>query len=203
MVGLIVSSFMLGVLFAAPPGAITAEATRRGLARGFNAAWMVELGSLVGDALWAIIALIGAAFIAQSPTARVALGLLGGFMLLRLAWGAARDAWHSVVPQSGASGMAGDFATGVIVSVGNPFAIAFWLGVGGSTVFAAIANPQWNHYIAFFVAFMLGATAWALLISLLVGVGHKRINAQFFRWVNGVAALFLAYFGVNLLWRIY
>ena len=203
MVGLMVSSFLLGVLFAAPPGAITAEATRRGLARGFHAAWMVELGSLVGDALWAIIALIGAAFIAQSAAARIGLGLLGGLMLLRLAWSAARDAWYSVVPQSRANGMAGDFATGVIVSVGNPFAIAFWLGVGGSTLFAAIANPQWNHYIAFFTAFMLGSAAWALFVSLLVGAGHKRIGPRFFRWVNGVAALFLAYFGVNLLWRIY
>ncbi|MCB0142763.1 MAG: LysE family transporter, partial [Caldilineaceae bacterium] len=81
--------------------------------------------------------------------------------------------------------------------------IAFWLGVGGSTIFAAIANPQWNHYIAFFTAFMLGSAAWALFVSLLVGAGHKRIGPRFFRWVNGVAALFLAYFGVNLLWRIY
>lgn len=93
--------------------------------------------------------------------------------------------------------------TGVVVSVGNPFAIAFWLGVGGSTVFAAIANPQWRHYAAFFTAFMLGATAWALFIALMVGLGHKRMSARFFRWVNGVAALCLAYFGLSLLWRMY
>jgi chemosensory pili system protein ChpE len=56
MITLFLASFALGLAFCAPPGAITAEALRRGLARGFRPALLVELGSLIGDATWALIA---------------------------------------------------------------------------------------------------------------------------------------------------
>lgn len=51
---LILSAILLGLAFCAPPGAVTAEAIRRGVARGFGAALGIELGSLIGDAVWAI-----------------------------------------------------------------------------------------------------------------------------------------------------
>jgi threonine/homoserine/homoserine lactone efflux protein len=44
----------LAILFCAPPGAITAQALRRGFVDGFKAAFLLEVGSLVGDATWAI-----------------------------------------------------------------------------------------------------------------------------------------------------
>ena len=49
------AAFGLGLAFCAPPGAVTAEAVRRGLSRGFRAALLLELGSLVGDAFWAAL----------------------------------------------------------------------------------------------------------------------------------------------------
>ncbi len=58
---LFVSAFGLGLAFCAPPGAVTAEALRRGLERGFWSVLLLELGSLVGDATWAALALFGAA----------------------------------------------------------------------------------------------------------------------------------------------
>jgi len=70
MTTLFLSSLVLGIAFCAPPGIITAEAVRRGLARGFRPALWVELGSLNGDATWAIIALAGAAFVVQNAVAR-------------------------------------------------------------------------------------------------------------------------------------
>jgi chemosensory pili system protein ChpE len=129
MITLFLSSFALGLAFCAPPGATTVEALRRGLARGFRPALLVELGSLIGDATWALIALIGAAFLVQNRPARLLLGVVGTWFLLRPAWHALRDAKRGAIPAPKPAAAHGDFTTGAVLSLGNPCAIAFWLGV--------------------------------------------------------------------------
>ncbi len=50
------TAFALGIAFRAPPGPVNAEAGRRGLHRGFRGAFLTEVGALVGDTAWAILA---------------------------------------------------------------------------------------------------------------------------------------------------
>jgi chemosensory pili system protein ChpE len=189
---------MLGIAFCAPPGVVTAESVRRGLDRGFWAALFLQLGSLIGDATWAVIALAGVAFLVQNLWVRFGLGILGSLVLLWLAWGAFRDAWHGKLPQGTGRQSRGDFTTGALLSLGNPFAIAFWLGVGGTAVSSRVANPQMEHNAIFLLAFMLGALAWAFFLASLIAWGQKLVNAAFFRWVNLVCGVFLVYFAVQL-----
>lgn len=200
MVILIWSSMLLGITFCASPGVITAEAVRRGLARGFGAAFFVELGSLVGDATWAIVALIGAAFLIQQPVARLALGFLGGGLLFYLAWNALRDAWRGGMPAARDTRVQGDFTTGAVLSLGNPFEIAFWLGTGGTAVSRVVGHPQPIHFVVFFAAFMVGALVWCFLLAGLIAWGQKFVTARFFQIVNGVCGLYLAWFGIQMLW---
>ena len=89
---LFISSFILAIAFCAPPGIITAETVRRGAARGFVPALFVQLGSLVGDTTWAIIALTGLAFLVQNNTAKIILSVIGILVMLKLAWDALKDA---------------------------------------------------------------------------------------------------------------
>src|SRR5215510_2110420 len=89
------SSFVLAIAFCAPPGVIAAETIRRGTARGFVPALFVQFGSLVGDTTWAIIALTGLAFLIQNNIAKIILSMIGILLMLKLAWGAIRDARHS------------------------------------------------------------------------------------------------------------
>ncbi len=91
MEALFVSAFVMAISFAIQPGPIGFEALRRGISHGWGAALRVELGSLVGDGVWALIALIGAAILFQNPLATLLLGLFGCGLLLRFAW----DAWRA------------------------------------------------------------------------------------------------------------
>lgn len=199
---LILSSMLLGIAFCAPPGAVTAEAIRRGVARGFGAALGIELGSLIGDAVWAIIALVGLAILVQNDLARLLLGAVGVYFLLKLAWGALRDAWQGGMPNPRAVDARNDFFTGAALSIGNPWAVAFWLGVGASTVTNAVAQPQTIHFVVFFVAFMVAATLYAFFMAALIAFGRRYINASFFRVINLACGLFLGYFGLTLFWHV-
>src|SRR5512138_3543459 len=115
---LFISSFFLAIAFCAPPGVVTAETVRRGAARGFFPALFVQIGSLIGDTTWAIIALTGLAFIVQNNTARIVLSLLGIVLMLKLAWGALQDAREGTELESDPSHFhRSDFTNGAFLSL--------------------------------------------------------------------------------------
>lgn len=200
---LFISSFILAIAFCAPPGVITAETVRRGAARGFIPALFVQFGSLVGDTTWAIIALTGLAFLVQNNVAKILLSLVGILLMLKLAWDAIKDARHGKeLDTSPSTSTRGDFANGAFLSLGNPMNIVFWTGLG-TTVFASISgNPQPIHFATFFAGFLGGAISWCFIMAGLVAWGRKFVTPLFFRWVNLTCGLALAFFALQLGWRL-
>ena len=68
MLATIMTGAAIAISFSAPPGPVAMETIRRGLRGGFGPALNVQLGSIIGDFLWFMIALI--------------LGEIGGFLVL-------------------------------------------------------------------------------------------------------------------------
>jgi chemosensory pili system protein ChpE len=193
------SSFLLAIAFCAPPGVITAETVRRGAARGFFPALFVQLGSLVGDTTWAIIALTGLAFVVQNDFAKIVLSLVGMLLMLKLAWGAIQDARHEKELTAASShSHRGDFTNGAFLSLGNPMNIVFWTGLG-TTVFASISGrPHPADFAVFFAGFLSGAILWCFLMAAIVAWGRKFVTPTFFRWVNFACGLALGFFAIQL-----
>lgn len=200
MTPLLISSFVLAIAFAAPPGIITAETIRRGAARGFLPALSVQFGSLIGDTTWAAIALTGLAFVIQNNIARVFLSLVGIVLMVKLAWDAIKDARDGKAPSASSDIAAarGDFASGAFLSLGNPMNIVFWTGLG-TTVFASITGtPQPIHYATFFTGFLGGAIFWCFFMAGLVAWGRQWMTGSFFRFLNAACGLILFYFAFQL-----
>jgi chemosensory pili system protein ChpE len=196
---LFISSFILAIAFCAPPGVITAETVRRGAARGFVPALFVQLGSLVGDTTWAIIALTGLAFIVQNHAAKITLSLIGILLMLKLAWDAIQDARQGKVLQASTVGShRGDFTNGAFLSLGNPMNIVFWTGLG-TTVFASISGtPQPADFAIFFSGFLGGAIVWCFVMAGLVAWGRRFVTPTFFRWVSFACGIALGFFALQL-----
>src|SRR5687767_4373976 len=194
------SSFVLAIAFCAPPGVVTAETVRRGFARGFWPALSVQMGSVIGDATWATLAIAGAAVLIQNPMVRLVLSLVGIGFLAYLAFQAVKGSFVETNIEGTATSERGDFATGMMLSLSNPFAIAFWASVGTSIFVAVPGAPQLAHYATFYVAFFLGVIVWCFFMAGLVAWGRKFITPNFFRWVNLACGLALAYFAAQLGW---
>lgn len=192
----------LGLAFCAAPGALNAEALRRGLARGFSSAFLVEFGSLIGDATWAVIGLTGAAYLVKYHLASVALASLGSAFLFWLAFHALRDAWRGTHPPPRPESRHGDFAAGALISLTNPYSVAFWMGLGGAVSLIGSGRPLVAQYAAFLGAFMLGATLWCLVVSVMIGWGRQLVTPPVFRLINGLCGTVLAYTGVRLVARM-
>jgi chemosensory pili system protein ChpE len=193
------SSFILAIAFCAPPGVITAETVRRGAARGFFPALFVQLGSLVGDTTWAIIALTGLAFVVQNNLAKIVLSLIGILLMLKLAWSAIQDAREAKELQTNLThSHRGDFTNGAFLSLGNPMNIVFWTGLG-TTVFASLSGrPQPGDFAVFFAGFLSGAVLWCFIMAGIVAWGRRFVTPTFFRWVNFACGIALGFFALQL-----
>lgn len=202
MLSLFLASFALGVAFCAPPGAVTAEAIRRGIAHGFRSVLYLELGSLIGDAVWASIALIGVAFLTQNPIVRVVLGLLGAALLFRLAWDALRAAQSGKLPHAQPASHRNSFAAGAALSLSNPTSVAFWLGVGSGFIGGASGISPAVQVTTFFAGFMAACVAWCFFFAGLVAVGRRLLTPPFFRAINLLCGTMLAGLAVLLLVRL-
>jgi chemosensory pili system protein ChpE len=231
------------------------------VAHGFLPALMVGFGSLIGDATWATIALVGLAVLAQNAVLQVVLALTGAGLLFYLARSALLDAhlaaahperhsfaldlgwgllavaglllliqgwpaflagfpsalrwptglalallgWWQIaganpfaLPKPRPASAGGDFATGAALSLGNPWNIVFWLGIGSQQL-ALLDQPQLADYLTFFAGFMTGALLWCFVVAGLVAWGRQFVTPSFFRRVNLVCGLLLGVFALQLL----
>ena len=196
---LFISAFVMAITFAVQPGPIGFEALRRGISHGWGAALRVELGSLVGDGFWALIALVGAAVLFQNPLVTLLLGFFGCGLLLRFAW----DAWQA--SRSGVEVAAADnkrgnhFVAGAMLSLSNPQNITAWLGMSGVIVALGFLDPEPLHILVFFSGFMIAQVCWCFFFATVVEFGRRLLSQRLFRWINLACAVFLAYMGLALL----
>lgn len=200
----------MGIAFAAPPGVVMTETFRRGIARGFSAALYVQLGSLIGDATYCVLALAGVAVLAQNPITQRVLGIVSVLFLLYLAISGivselrntsqATSAQISqrpnnvTTPQSGSKNA---FLTGMFLSLTNPWAIGFWLSLGG-TLASYGAIESGGTMALFFTGFFGTCLAFAVGLSLLIGVTRRVIPPRVGKWVSIVCSLVIGVLAVGV-----
>lgn len=193
------TAFAMAISFCIQPGVIGFEALRRGMAHGWSAALNVELGSLVGDATWALIALLGASILFQNPIVTLLLGLFGCVLLLRFAWDAWKASRTDVDFAESQSEQGNHFVAGAMLSLSNPQNITAWLGMSGTIIGLGFLDPEPIHLAVFFAGFMIAQVCWCFFYATVVEYGRRLLNQRMYRWINLICAVFLAYLGVALL----
>ena len=114
------------------PGPVWVALIARTLSGGFNAAWPLALGVVVGDVLWPLLAILGVSWVVSvfaefMQVLRIVASLtfivMGGLII--------RNADRSIGSDSRLTrpGMWAGFLAGVAVILGNPKAILFYMGV--------------------------------------------------------------------------
>ncbi len=179
MTTLFVSAFFLGLIFNAAPGAVFAETLRQGARGGFSAAFAVQLGSLAGDALWAVLGLIGVGLLLQMEALRLPVGLAGAAYLLWLAWDSWRAARNEIaLDRAPDATRRRALRAGVALSITNPQNVAYWAALGSALGAVGVGNPGIEHYAVFFFGFMVSSVVWAFVCAWLV--------AHLFKHARGV-----------------
>lgn len=183
MTTLFLTAFALGLLFNAAPGAVFAETVKVGVRGGFRPALAVQLGSLAGDALWAVLGLVGVGLLLQLEAVRLPVGLAGVAYLLWLSldsWRAA-NAPFDVTAAHDPEARRRALRSGVVLSLTNPQNLAYWAALGSAMGAVGVAEPAAADYAVFFAGFMASSIAWAFACAALVDRAFRRAGG---RWAS-------------------
>ena len=182
MLTVFLTAFALGLLFSAAPGAIFAETVKVGVRGGFRPALAVQIGSLVGDALWAVLGLVGVGLLLQLEQLRIPVGLAGVAYLLWLAYDSWREAGTRFEVGIDARESTRQAArSGVLLSITNPQNIAYWAAIGSAMGAVGVAEPSPIDYAIFFAGFMCSSIVWAFFCAALVDRVFRRAGI---RWAK-------------------
>ena len=196
MLMLFASAFVLGLVFNAAPGAVFAETVRQGVRGGYRPALAVQLGSLVGDASWALLGLAGIGLVMQVDALRWPIGLAGAAYLFWLSW----DSWQAArtehrldVSGTAAATHKQALRRGMALSLTNPQNLAYWAAMGSALGAVGVAHPGASDYGLFFAGFMTSSLLWCFVCAALVDRLFRRAAAHWSRFTyRCCAALLLA-----------
>ncbi|RZW03219.1 MAG: LysE family translocator [Rhodobacteraceae bacterium] len=114
------------------PGPVWVALTARALSGGFNAAWPLALGVVVGDVLWPLLAILGVTWIVSTFAGfMTVLRWVACLTFVTMGWLIIRNRDKTIATDSRLTrpGMWAGFMAGVAVILGNPKAILFYMGV--------------------------------------------------------------------------
>ena len=193
MLTLAISAFVLGLVFNAAPGAVFVQTVRQGMRGGFRAAFAVQVGSLAGDALWAVLGLAGAGMLMHIDALRWPLGLAGVLYLAWLSLDSWRAASRKIVIADGAPPSSDSHAlrSGVLLSITNPQNLAYWAALGSAMTALGMADPGATEYLVFFAGFMAASIAWCFICAGLVHALFARAGSTWAGFTHRLCAIAL------------
>nr|WP_246310291.1 LysE family transporter [Nesterenkonia sandarakina] len=204
VIQIILTGIWLGLLYNAAPGPIFTESLRRGVRGGFRSALGVQLGSLVGDAVWAVLGLAGAAALLTQPHLHIPITLAGCLVLVILgAQGIYAASGRAVAPATGSSApgthlLRGPLAAGALLSVGNVWNVVYWGGAGGAVAGALGEDAALSSLLVFFIAFMITSLLCCFLCAGFIAGVKRTLSSAWIRVVEGGSGLALLVMAVLL-----
>ncbi|GAA1241103.1 LysE family translocator [Pseudonocardia aurantiaca] len=205
MLDVFVLAFGLGLVFNAAPGAVSTESLRRGVRGGFRPAFGVQVGSLVGDATWAVLGLAGLGALFAVPALRVPLTVGGCLLLAWLGVSGVRDGLRSTAGPDMATvdpRGRGALGTGVSMSLSNPLNVVYWSGAAGAVSGALGDDATTGSLLVFFAGFMASSLLWCFVCAGAIALLRRVLPPLAVRIVDLACGAALLAFAALLLQRL-
>ncbi len=193
MLLLLLKGALLGLIITAPPGPIGTLCINRALDRGFRAGFSVGLGTALGDATYALVAVAGLAMFAKAlAAAAIPLAIGGGLLLLWLGWRRLSAPAAAAAEISARDFLRTTVAT-FLLTISNPATI---LSFGALFAGFGLAQETGSmSAMAILVGVFAGSLAWWFALSGVVSLARDRLSAGFTDKVGRVTGYLLIIFG--------
>lgn len=200
--GLVVYGMLVGVALAAPIGPVNIEIITRGLRHGFQSGWLVGLGALTADTIYAVIIVSGLTPIADRPGLRAPLYLAGAVMLGWVGYSSLRSAFNPAeVNDSGIPQVRKSYMTGFLIALLNPMGIVYWLSVGAALVAEAVDRSGTAGAPVLVGGVFLGLLVWVTALSMVGQVSQRFVTGPAIRWITGFSGVLIMGFAFYFLYQ--
>ena len=181
-------------------GVVNVTVVRTAIERGAMPAFLIGLGSCIGDLVWACAGALGVTALLTWPPAAWLLWLGGSGLLCWLAAAGLRDAMRATAidessPIRRADGLRA-VALGLAIALGSPTLILWTATVGGSVVAAHASSVE--GFVPFIGGFAMASVVHAATLSGLVGASRRFAGLRVIRAVSLISALMFAGFAVGI-----
>lgn len=196
----LVRAIAIGVLVAAPVGAIGLLCIQRTLARGRSAGYATGAGVATADALYASIAAFGltaltGALVSVQPWVR----LVGGAALVVLGVRGMLARPSVCAEETAGSALGAEYASAVGLTLANPQTIlAFAAVFAGAGL--AVSGSGWAAPAVTVAGVFCGSLGWWLVLVSVVGALRARAGEAVLVWVNRVSGAAIAVLGAVSAW---
>lgn len=190
---------VLGFSVAAPVGPIGVLCIRRTLAEGRLTGVATGLGAAAADGLYGALAALGLTAVTQALVgAAHVVRLIGGALLLVMAWRTWRARPEARAASARGAGLLGAFGSTFVLTLSNPMTILAFLAVfAGLGIGSMHGRP--TPALLVVAGVVAGSAAWWLMLSAGVSLLRSRFDARAMRWVNRVSAAVIGAFGLAAL----
>ncbi len=181
-------------------GVVNVMIVRTAIERGAWPAFLIGLGSCIGDLIWACAGALGVSALLTWPPAAWLLWLGGSAILCWFAAAALHDALRGgsideSSPLRRANGLRA-VGLGLGIALGSPTLILWTATVGGSVVASQASNLA--GFIPFISGFGAAAVAHSAILSGVVGATRRFTGPQTVRAVSLISALMFAVFAIGI-----
>ena len=193
LLGLLASSFLVGISGALMPGPLLAAVIAGAVATGFWAGPALVLGHGLLELALVLALAQGLGRVLRRPGVTRAIAAAGGLTLLWLAFGMIQDGLAQRVA-TGAAASGGVFASPVVVgaavSASNPYWWLWWATVGTTYVALALGRGA-GGLASFFTGHILSDLTWYSFVALAIAAGRDVLGPRVYNGVVVLAGAFL------------
>jgi threonine/homoserine/homoserine lactone efflux protein len=205
MIGTFFLSLLIGLSGATIPGPLFALTVQQALAVGWTAGLWLMIGHMLAEGALVTGLRFGLGRFLQRPLVTRVVGLVGGSVLLYLAWGMLATALQGRLSARGAAaaGMSPFelVGSGFLLTVTNPTWYIWWATAGVALIAARVESQRERTWPVFFTGHILADYLWYILVSTLVAVGGSFLSPAVHRAVILVCGTGVAIIGLYFVLR--
>ena len=200
LVAIFATSFLVSLTGALSPGPLTTLAVREGVRRGFWAGPVLAAGHGAIELALVVALALGLNRLLDEEWLTATIALVGGTFLLWLGAQIIRTAPRQELviggqtgdgePPARAASVLGLAASGVAVSVANPFWILWWATVGTAYIATSLEEGAAGVGV-FYGAHFLTDLGWLSVIALALATGRRIMSRRAYQGVLVACGVFL------------
>lgn len=190
---------LLGFSVAAPVGPIGVLCIRRTLAEGRWIGLATGLGAAAADGLYGACAALGLTAVTNALVGAAHwVRLIGGVLLLVMAWRTWRAQRVDHEANASGAGWLGAFGSTFLLTLSNPMTILSFVAVFAGLGIGSTAGRPFAALLLV-AGVLVGSAAWWLLLSGSVSLMRERVSANAMHWINRASAGVMGAFGLYAL----
>ncbi len=209
LLGLMVASFFAALSGAIVPGPVFAVTVAESIKRGYTAGPLIILGHFMIETIIIILLFLGLGAALESASARVAIGYIGGVMLMLMGFylmivskkvrldvkpGPVRETRFSAYSLP---------IEGFLTSVSNPHFFLWWAAIGMPIMYKSIEIAGIIGFTAFLIGHISADLGWFGFVSYSIDKGKKFLSDILLKYIVVGSGIFLVILGISFIQFVY